>query len=250
MNPTSDGTEDLGAYQVTSRREIIALLRSLREHNQLVRMIYGSGNEAVVTSVLSVNENSGYAVIDSAPGKMQNARIIESTHLSFETSLDRIRIIFSAEKVEACDFDGLPALRFLIPATVIRLQRREFYRVPTPRVAMHVPIPQEEGEPPLTAVVAVQNISAGGIGFVDEKMLLDNTPGKIYDKCSIAIPGGSPLICKVEIRNSMDVTLTTGKVIRRIGVKFIELPKPMLAVVQKWITKIERDQNAKSTGLA
>ena len=93
-------------------------------------------------------------------------------------------------------------------------------------------------------------ISAGGIGFVDEKMLLDNTQGVIYDKCTIAIPGGTPLICKIEIRNSMDVTLTTGKVIRRLGAKFVELPKPMLAVVQKWITKIERDQNAKSTGLA
>jgi c-di-GMP-binding flagellar brake protein YcgR len=250
MNPNSDGIEDLGAYQVTSRREIIALLRSLREHNQLVRMIYGNGSEAVVTSVLNVNENSGYVVIDSAPGRMQNARIVESSHISFETSLDRIRIIFNAPQVEACDFDGLPALRFEIPNFVVRLQRREFYRVPTPRVAMHVPVPQPEGEPALTAVVAVQNISAGGIGFVDEKMLLDNTQGIIYDRCSIAIPGGTPLICKIEIRNSMDVTLTTGKVIRRLGGKFVELPKPMLAVVQKWITKIERDQNAKSTGMA
>ncbi len=250
MNPTNDGIEDLGAYQVTSRREIIALLRSLREHNQLVRMIYGSGNEAVVTSVLNVNENSGYVVIDSAPGKMQNMRITESAHLSFETSLDRIRIIFSAPQVEACEFDGLPALRFQIPGSIIRLQRREFYRVPTPRVAMQVPIPQPEGEPALTAVVSVQNISAGGIGLVDDKMLLDNTPGVIYDRCAIAIPGGAPLICKIEVRNSMDVTLTTGKVIRRMGVRFIELPKPMLAVVQKWITKIERDQNAKSTGMA
>lgn len=245
----SDGIEDLGAYQVVSRREIIALLRSLRENNQFVRMIYSGGSEAVVTSVLGINETSGYVVIDSAPGKLQNLRILESQNISFETSLDRIRIIFTTQQVEACEYDGLPALRFLIPSSVIRLQRREFYRVATPRVSMHIPVPQPEGEPPLTAVVSVQNISAGGVGFVDDKMVLDNTPGVIYDKCSIAIPG-TPVICKIEIRNSMDVTLTTGKVIRRIGVKFVELPKPMLAAVQKFITKIERDQNAKSTGLA
>lgn len=249
MNLNSDGEEDLGEYQVTSRREIIALMRNLRASNQLVRMIYSGGAEAVVTSVLAVDEPGGCVVVDAAPGQMQNQRIVDSSNVSFETMLERIRILFYTPQVERCDYDGLPALRFAIPPSLVRLQRREFYRVPTTRCTMHMPFNRGDGTPVEKVVVSVHNISAGGIGFIDEKMVLDNALGRMYPDCEIAIPGTSSVIVNVKIHNTTDVTLATGRAIRRIGGLFVDLPKPTLAAIQRYITKIERDQNAKSTGM-
>lgn len=245
------GIEDLGPYQIHSRREIISLLRSIREHSQLVRLIVGGGKEAVVTSILMVDEAENMVVIDVSPSAEQNLRIANAENLSFETLLEHIRILFFAPNVQNCIYDGLPAFKFQIPDTLIRLQRREFYRVPTPvtnPVRCTIIVPNEVDEGSMTHVLPLQNVSGGGIALIDEKKLLDNSIGKIYKDCRIDLPGGTLVIASLQIRNSHDVTLPNGKEIRRIGCLFVNLPKGMLAAVQKYITKLEREQNARAIG--
>jgi c-di-GMP-binding flagellar brake protein YcgR len=241
------GTEDIEQYQVRSRREIIALLRSLKESSQFVQMGYGDGADAVVTSVLQVDEEAMLVVVDCAPGRLQNERIAASERVSFETMLERIRILFSTEQIQACDYDNRPAFCFPIPASLYRLQRRQYYRVRTPRCI--VEIPMQDQPTPMTVSAIVQNVSAGGIGIVDEKKLLDQTTGRVYEKCRILFPGSPPIEATLEIRNSQEVSVGGGKTIRRLGCLFVKLPSPMLAVVQRYIVRLERDQNAKATGM-
>ena len=249
---TNFGIEDLGPYQVHSRREIISLLRNIGERNQLVRMVIKGGTESVVTSILQVDEASNAVIIDCAPSQLQNQRILESDNLSFETLLEHIRILFFAPHVNTCVYQNLPAFRFTLPTSLIRLQRREFYRVLTPAtnpIRCTIQMANEVGEGSVTVVVTLQNVSGGGIGIVDERKLLDNTIGRIYRDCRIDIPGGASIVATLQIRNSQDLTLTNGKSIRRLGCLFMDLPKPMMAAVQRYITKLEREQNAKATGM-
>ena len=246
-NNIEAGIEDLGPFQVHSRREIVALLRGLNESNQLVRMIFSGGAEAVVTSVLQIDEAEGLVVVDCAPGRLQNERIAESENVSFETMLERIRILFFTSDIQACDFDGRPAFCFPIPRTIIRLQRREYYRVLTPRCIIQIPMPGQAM--PITVNAIVQNVSAGGIGIVDDKKLLDQTIGRIYEKCRIMLPGTAPIEATLEVRNSQEISVGGGKTIRRLGCLFVKMPSPMLAAVQRYITKLEREQNAKATGM-
>ncbi len=250
---TKFGTEDVSPYQVHSRREIIGLLRAIQERNQLVSMQANGGAEAIVTSVLEVDDEGGLVVIDRAPSNLVNQRILDSDNVSFETVLDNIRILFFATKVRECLYDNLPALYIPIPASLVRLQRREHYRVPTPiasplRCTIRIP-PDDSGKGGTTAVVTLKDISGGGIGVVDEKKLLDNTIGRIYKDCRIDLPGGNLVIANLQIRNSIDLTLASGKSIRKIGCMFVDLPKSMLTAVQRYITKLERERNAKATGM-
>ncbi len=250
---TKFGTEDVSPYQVHSRREIIGLLRAMQERNQLVSMQADGGAEAVVTSVLEVDEEAGLVVVDRAPSNLVNQRIIDSDNVSFETVLDNIRILFFASKVRECLYENLPALYIPIPGSMVRLQRREHYRVPTPvanplRCTIHIP-PDDTGLGGTTVVVTLKDISGGGIGVVDEKKLLDNTIGRIYKGCRIDIPGGTVITVDLQIRNSHDLTLSSGKSIRKLGCMFVDLPKQMLTAVQRYITKLERERNAKATGM-
>jgi len=251
---TKFGVEDVSPYQVHSRREIIGLLRSMQERNQLVTMQADGGAEAVLTSVLEVDETNGIVVIDRAPSNIVNHRIVSSDNVSFETVLDNIRILFFSNKVGECLYDNLPALYIAIPPSLIRLQRREFYRVPTPvanpvRCTIHVPPDDETGTGGTTVVVTLKDISAGGIGIIDEKKMLDNTIGRVYKDCRIDLPGGAAVTAQLQIRNSHDLTLVSGKSIRKIGCMFVNLPSSTLAAVQRYITKLERERNAKATGL-
>jgi c-di-GMP-binding flagellar brake protein YcgR len=243
---------DFSPYQVHSRREIIALLRSLEERKQLVSLLLDSGAETVVTSILQVNETDNMVVIDCAPNTLLNQLIAASDNISFESVLDNIRILFFVSRIEPCSYDGKPALRFALPASMIRLQRRDFYRVATSvtnPVRCTIPTIDQNSEQPVTVTSSLQNISAGGVAIVDEKKILNPTIGHVYKNCRLDLPGGTPVVVTLQVKNSQEMTFSNGKSIRRLGCMFIDLPKPMLAAVQRYITKLEREQNARATGL-
>lgn len=250
INPDSPREQELSPYQVQSRREILSLLRSLQQQRQLITMLVNGSPEAVITSVLGVDEVNNVLYIDCASNAAMNRKIVESDNISFETVLDRIRILFFASQLQECTYEGLPALWMPVPDSVIRLQRREYYRVPTPisnPVRCTIPVQHELGTE--TVTLTLINVSGGGIALIDEKKALDATFGTIYHDCRIHLPGNTVVVTALQIRNSQDVTLPTGKSVRRIGCLFIELPPAMLSAIQRYITKLERDQNAKMAGM-
>lgn len=251
MTLVSNYEEDnLSQYRVTSRREVIALMRGISERNQLVRMIINQGDDTIVTSILDVDDTNDTMILDVAPTATMNQRVLESTKLSFETVLDNIRILFSTPEAESCQYENLPAFIVPLPEFAIRLQRREFYRVPTPvtsPILCTVPFLTEDGQQ-VSIVTTLHNISGGGISMVDEKKLIDTTFGRIYNNCRIDLPGGAVTV-SLQIRNHMELTLTNGKSVNRMGCAFIDPSNGTLGAVQKYITKLERDRNAKATGL-
>jgi c-di-GMP-binding flagellar brake protein YcgR len=250
MNLNPDASEDLSPYQIRSRREIISLLRNVAANNQLIQMQANNGAESIVTSILEVDDATDTVVIDCAPSAIVNERILESDDLSFDTALDRIRILFRASAVESCVREGRPALRIGLPDNVIRLQRREFYRVQTPVVSpVQCTIKIPNGDNETTGVVTtLYNVSGGGIAIVDEKKQLDADFDRIYSDCRIDLPGG-PVAVALQIRSAQNVTLTNGKQIRRLGCEFVNPSPGTLAAIQRYITKLEREQNARATGL-
>ncbi|MDP9109232.1 MAG: flagellar brake protein, partial [Pseudomonadota bacterium] len=113
------GNLDLSPYKVYSRREIVAFLRAISEQKQLLRLLMEGSGEATVTSILDVDEETDSVIIDIAPDNNVNTRLTQSDNVSFETVLDRIRIVFFATAVEPCLHADLPALRIAIPASLI-----------------------------------------------------------------------------------------------------------------------------------
>lgn len=252
MTSTLDpGVEDLGPYRVHSRREIIALLRSVATHNQLIRLVFSEGQESIVTSLLDIDETAGLLTLDVAATDELNQRIVATTNLSFETVLEHIRILFFAEKIERARFKDLDAFRVKIPDTMIRLQRREYFRVPTPASApLRCTFPLlTSGEEPIAkhVILGSRNISNGGIAIIDDTDQLDDTAGVVYHNCTIDFPG-SPVTVSLEVRNSQTIKLNDGKQGRLIGCRFVDMSNAMLALFQRYILKLEREQNARAGG--
>ena len=242
--------DDLSAYRVHSRREVIALLRNMSECNQLLRMVINHGSDTVVTSVLEVNGTNNTVILDCAPTAIMNQRVLDSEKISFETVLDNIRILFSAPAATGMQYKGLPAFVIPLPTDVVRLQRREYYRVMTPLTSpVHCTIPIKGEDNEIVQVkTTLYNISGGGVSIVDDKKMIDTTQGRRYENCRIDLPGGI-ISLTLEIRSHLEITLTNGKSIQRLGCEFINPSNGVLGAVQKYITKLERDQNAKATGL-
>ncbi len=244
----ANGIENLGPYQVHSRREIIALMRSIMDNRQLVRMVFNGGSEAIVTTILAVEDGNNTIVIDCGQDDAQNQRIVDSENISFETLLDRIRILFFAPHVDGCLFDGEAAFRCPIPASMIRLQRRENYRIRTPRTDVLIPWEPAPGE--LQSITAyLYDISVGGICLLDEQMQLDDTFGRLYENCRVTLSDKNVIVTNLLVRNTQEMTLPNGRKIRRIGCQFEGMSNQTMVKVQRYITKIEREQNARGMGV-
>jgi len=238
-------------YEVASRREIVALLRQIAEKNQLVRLLIKGESDVCVTSLLHIDPDGGTVIFDRSINREQNDRIVAASKVMCETSLDKIRILFQLQGLGAVDWEGSGALRAAIPATLIRLQRREYYRMPTPvtnPVRVTIPLPAELGGG--TAVFPLADISCGGVAILDSKLQLSTTMGDNYPNCRIELPEIGPVTTTLQVRNSQDVELLNHKTSRRIGCEFIDISRGSMAGVQRYITKLERERNARLSGLA
>jgi len=244
--------EDWHDYEVGSRREIVALLRQIGEHNQLIRMLIKGEADVCVTSILAVDEDSNTVILDRSIDPAQNARMAGAARVKCETTLDKIRILFGAANLAPTTWRGEPAMRADIPPTLIRLQRREYYRMSTPvtnPVRVLIPVPMDGGDGGMS-VFALHDISVGGIALFDNRLQLGPALGRVIEGCRIELPEIGPIATSLEIRNSLEMTLLNHKPTRRLGCQFVDMSRGALASVQRYITKLERERNAKLAGLA
>ena len=245
------GMEDWHNFEVGSRREIIALLRQLGGRNQSIRMLIRGQADVCVTTILDIDAGAGLVMLDVPVDREQHQRALEASQIRFETTLDKIRIVFSAEGLSATTFEHRAALQMDLPETMIRLQRREYYRMPTPvtnPVRVTIPRPPELGGGLLHFPLV--DISCGGICLFDTRHELNNTIGTSYQLCRIDLPDGIPVTTTLQVRNSIDATLLNNKTQRRIGCAFVNMPRAGMAAVQRYITHLERERNARNAGLA
>jgi c-di-GMP-binding flagellar brake protein YcgR len=238
-------------YEVQSRREIVALLRQIGEKKQLIRMKIKGEADVCVTSILDVDGDEGLFILDRSINREQNDRIVQARGVLCETYLDKIRILFSVSSVRDADFKGSGALVAEIPASLIRLQRREYYRMPTPvthPVPALVPMPFELGGG--NASFPLADISCGGVALLDNKMILNSTIGQTFTNCRIELPEIGTVTTSLQVRNALDVTMLNNKTSRRIGCMFVDISRGNMAAVQRYITKLERERNARLAGLS
>ena len=237
-------------YEVESRREIVALLRQIAEKNQLIRVLIRGEADVCVTSLLDVDPDTNTMVLDRPVSAEQMASLARAREVRCETSLDKIRILFGADGLREVSIDGRTALRANIPATLIRLQRREYYRMATPvsnPVRVTIPLPAALGGK--MEVFPLADISCGGIAILDNKQILGTTIGATFAGCRLDLPEIGPVMTSLQIRNSLDMTLLNNKTNHRLGCQFIDISRGNLAAVQRYITKLERERNARLAGL-
>ncbi|MDY7578321.1 flagellar brake protein [Herbaspirillum sp. RTI4] len=247
----NDKTPDTSQYRVHSRKEIVGLLTSMMDRNQLLSLLIKGGSESVITSILELDEDENCIIVDSAPSADLNKSILESNRILFEVLYNNIRINFTADSATEYTYQGRPAFRIEIPESLVRLQRREYFRVNTPiskPLRCTFSIPQDD-ESVLLVHTQLNNISAGGIGITDDQKLLDTTLGKVFEHCQLELTDNTMVPVMLQIRDCKEVKLASGKTVNRMGCEFKNMSRAVEAAIQRFITKMEREQNAKASGM-
>ncbi|MEW5968215.1 MAG: flagellar brake protein [Pseudomonadota bacterium] len=237
----SNHDELLARCTLHSRAEILFQLRAIQKRKLLVNLDVQNTRKIVVTSVLAVNETSNSVILDSARGDVLNQDLLSGKGAEFITQADGVSISFMTGPVTLCTYDKLPALKIAVPKSMIRLQRREHFRVPMP-IANPIKCiaPAETDGQPDPVTMHLVDLSCGGVALADLSGRIGTETGTILENCRLLLPDQDAVFTALEIRNSAQIRRPNGAFQTRLGCRFVGLPNDAAARLQRFILEIER----------
>jgi flagellar brake protein len=237
---THDGDGD-DQYKVTSRIEIISILRALAADRVLVTVFYEGLEHFVLTRILAINPDFEEVVFDGVSNPAARMALRSAVGVKVHAFHHQIKIIFDADHAELTLHDDLPAFRMRLPSAVIRLQRRSDYRAKAPVLsAATLSIMRESDVEPLRT--RILDISCGGLSFAYAVEKAEFSPGEILTDCVLDMTQIAKLEVSLEIRHFAEYKDGLGRPMRRYGCKFIRLSGASSTLVQRYINQVEIDR--------
>ncbi len=248
--PTPFRADDLERYMLHGHRQIRQLLQDLIDGHALITAYPGGGGNSFVTALIRLSDDERTLVLDASPDAAVNAHVLATDRLVCVTQLDKIRIQFSLGSVAQSQDDGRGAFEAPVPEKMLRLQRREFFRLQVPllhEVVCAIQARAANGQP-ARVEARVIDISAGGVAVHLAPEAAEFVIGATIDDCTLALPDIEPMALKLEVRNITRHTQRSGTEALRIGFRFTDLPRSADAKIQRYIFNTERERNARERG--
>lgn len=256
MSPTTPQLEILHAqhyadYLVGYPREIAQILGGLIEKRALVTLYLGAGGHALVTTLLEVDESTGTLVFDVGPEAALNQRARQTPELICDAVLDKVKVQFLLSTPSEVDWAGRPAFRAALPTQVLRLQRRNDYRLAVPGAhAITCRFPWPASGPHRNRLEArVLDISGGGLALLLPASVPALGVGDEIPDCQLRLHDAGTIACRLHVRNRLKLPQRNGGELSRLGCEFVELSSAAANAIQRYILKVERERIARDRGL-
>jgi c-di-GMP-binding flagellar brake protein YcgR len=230
-------SEERNRYLVRHPAEVQRILREVMQDKGIVTAYADDGRERMLTTIVDLDPRSVF--LDCGADEGMNARLATCREVILSSTHDGVRVQFTSPPLERVRHREADALRAAMPAELLRLQRREYYRLVTSVVdPIKCRIPTDHGELEATVV----DLSVGGIGIIAYKPDVHLEVGPVYHGCRIDLPALGPFAVSLTVRSTFEVTLRNGRRSHRAGCQFIDLPPGLQTALQRYITRAERDR--------
>jgi len=226
-------------------KEISQILSELSKNKTILNISFNHGHDQCLTTIIGVDGEKRAVYLDIGLDTGFNKKLLESNHMIISKD-DGIRIRWTSAKITLVKLKDGEALKIALPRSMIRLQRREFFRCPTPLVnplICHVPYhhPLNRSEDTVFDLTLI-DASLGGIGT----MLAGPLPpvmevGEVFEGCKLKLPNFGDLNISLCVRNVKEIISKSGAVKHRIGLQFADLSKVDERIIQRYVFNLERE---------
>ncbi len=227
-------------YLITNPREIISILQTIAHRKSRVAMYYNEGISMVLTLILAANENGVW--VDAASNPLDNRLIERSNRVIFVSSHNQAKVQFIASDALLGTYEDAPAFSMALPQKLLRLQRRDYFRLVTPEThavkCIIRPAPNQRAH--VEQEITVMDISIGGVALVCEATGIELQPGMKYEHCQIELPEIGIVEATIEVRNSLEITDRNGKVKRRAGCVFVKPDGKTTMQLQRYVAQMQQ----------
>ncbi len=247
LPPLEPGEYD--KYMLRTPGEVLMVLRGLRDRKAQITVFFNEGQDMLLTMLVEVLQDR--LIFDVGPDDEINRRAAAAGRHYCVALLDKVRIQFLLGDFTPISHDNRPAFRCDLPQELLRLQRREFYRLTTPvarPLKCRMPLPLAGGGV-IPYEATVFDLSGGGIGIAAPPDDVPFAPQLQVPDCRIELPEVGIVTCTIKVCSVFEVTLKSGARVRRAGCAFVDLPGPQATLIQRYIIKVERARKARESGL-
>lgn len=238
-----------GRYLISNPREIVWHLKLLKDQRNFITLYPSHLNQFFLTSIVSVNEKAGELILDAPglPELMESA--LKSSSSTLTTSMDRVKVQIRLGILQQTRYENSPALLARLPETMLRLQRREFFRIDTPRIQplRCKLVKHHEGKESEVFDFPLLDISGGGLCMSGPVETADHfSLGELFTDCRLEIPDESVISVNLRVREVSRLETANGQIQLRLGCEYVNLPSARQNLIERYITRLERSRKAQA----
>lgn len=240
MDQYSIGDEAFEArFLLLGKMEILALLQDLLHRHEAVSAVFNNGRDALLTQLLSVRGEG--LVFDRSVDERTNQRLINSERIVFRARPDGVPVNFVCPAPQVVAWDGAEALWVPLPERVVRLQRRETYRVTAPMAKpTQISFESETGE---TLRAPLHDLSVSGFGVTLARDDRFPEVGTTFPRVSLHLPDNVWLELAGKVCHRTPVDLAAGKPKDRVGIALQAVDRRSDAVLQRLVIRLDQEHH-------
>lgn len=229
-------------FRISGAKPVAFLLAGYVRARDSFSVHFEPGEQVFLTTLLEVQADKGRVIFDCSGSTEANRLILAAGKVGFSGNPGGVPVHFSTGAVSETTFQGGKAFAVALPAFVVRLQRREHFRIATPRINPLILLARMPDGRLLK--LPAHDISVSGIGLESPELPEGMEIGLILDNCHFKLPGDSrELFFRATVRNFHPHSSRGGAELWRIGMQFNNLAHGDESRIQRYITHIERERH-------
>jgi flagellar brake protein len=231
--------DEIERFKIEHPAEIERILHGLMEKRALITAYSDNNHDFLVTTLVALDPEHKAIFFGAGPDAATDRALCASAKVAFNTAHDQVRVLFNTPSLRQTSIGGEPVLRADMPTELLRFQRREYYRLPTP-MSHSVKCSIDLGDKTLDAVV--NDISIGGLGVLSYSQNATLKEGEVYHGCRLSLPNAGNYLVSLRVCTLYEQTMRNGAISRRAGCQFIDLAPSVETDIQRYIIRVERER--------
>lgn len=231
--------EEEERFLIYSKKEIQLILHAIAQKKNRTILYFDDGKQFIPTLLLGVDHEGMW--LDVGPSEKDNNQILQSNEITLVSMHQHAKVQLTSPRIFLASFAGRPAFYMLHPEKMLRLQRRDYFRLPvSPDLLLKCIVPTDPGQSAKPDEVTIMDISVGGIALTCKENNIKLEEGRTYSDCRIVLPGIGTLVVTIQVKNLFDVTAKNGVVSKHAGCEFQQLNGQMSMLLQRYIAQMQR----------
>lgn len=239
----SDSMSDTSSFSIHNRREVIHNLSILVKNKCLVTVRFGEGRAFFLTAILEIDETENILIFDYGPKESLNEQLLKSRRIIFEADFAGIKSSFRSNTPNEILYQGEPAFCIPIPESIFWMQRRQFFRIKSPRAkGSYCQFGLDEQR---KVNLLLYDISLTGFSMLNTSTEVSDflVDGEEINNCKLVLSGVGEGTISVKI--CAKLIINPNKIdalkIQKIGCLFTQITPQFETTVQRYINQLQRE---------
>lgn len=231
--------------------EILFYLNQLAKYRCQISAYIDDDTYPFPTAITAIEEATGQLFLIPSSLAQHNVDAGSTSRITLLTELNRVKMQLRLSALRQSLHQGQPVLAAALPKQLLRLQRRDFFRLeplPSPPIVCQLAATAEGGVH--TFELPLLDISGGGVCLTSSPDIAPYFPRNAkFQQCRLEIPNDGVVQVNLRVRKTVEMSSINGLHSLRIGCEFVNLTGSSQSFIERYITRVERERNAKDSGL-